>query len=295
MNENAMIAFYDIDRLVCGRIGTFDVACPFCGPHRHSRVNQRKKVFRVWRIEPAFASYHCVRCGEKGFARDRKSVVPDPVKLAKARAEAAQRDQDYHAKRLRMAQWLWSQRESISGTIAETYLRLARGYRGPLPTTLGFLPARGDYPPAMIAAFGLPSEPEPGRLVIADHAVRGVHLTRLLPDGSGKAVFSDEAEQAKVMIGRSTGWPIVLAPCNDLLGLAIVEGVEDGLSAYEATQLGVWAAGSASRLPALAGAIPAYIECVTLLIDDDPDGRRHAATLASLIAARGIEVRSIVL
>ena len=39
----------------------------------------------------------------------------------------------------------------------------------------------------MIAAFGVPHEPEPGQLVIAEDAVCGVHITRLAPDGMGKA------------------------------------------------------------------------------------------------------------
>src|SRR5438094_729787 len=75
------------------------------------------------------------------------------------------------------------QRQPLSGSIAETYLREARGYRGPLPPTLGFLPTRGEYPPAMIAAFGLPDEPEPGRFTLPERKIRGVHLTRLAPDG----------------------------------------------------------------------------------------------------------------
>jgi hypothetical protein len=98
------------------------------------------------------------------------------------------------------------------------------------------------------------------------------------------------------MLGASLGSPIVLAPTNDLLGLAITEGIEDALSVHEATMLGAWAAGSASRLPALAEAIPAYVEEVTIMVDDDADGRRHAARLQDqLVAKRKIEVRSLVL
>jgi hypothetical protein len=97
-----------------------------------------------------------------------------------------------------VARWLWAKRKPISGSIAETYLRSARGYGGRLPETLGFLPGRGDHPPAMIAAFGMAIEPEePGKLAIGIDAVKGVHLTRLLPDGSGKAVFDDPDEPAK--------------------------------------------------------------------------------------------------
>jgi hypothetical protein len=283
-----------IDHLTGRRLGTFDVPCPECGPFKRSARNQRKPVLRVYRIEPNFAGYHCARCGEKGAARDPTGRPPDPVKLAKARAEAAARARVLKAERLSTAMWLWSNRKPIAGSIAETYLRGARGYGGPLPATLGFLPARGEYPPAMIAAFGLAREIEPGMLAIADRAVTGVHLTRLRPDGSGKAVFADPDENAKIMIGYSVGSPIVLAPPNDLLGAAITEGIEDGLSVHEATGLGIWAAGGAARMPALAAALPAWIDCATVIADDDKDGRRHAAALAHGVEARGIGTRLIV-
>jgi len=225
---------------------------------------------------------------------DRNSPPPDQARLTKARAEAAERDRVHKAERLSKARWLWMQRRPIGGSIAATYLRGARGYGGPLPATLGFLPARGAYPPAMIAAFGFAREIDAGELVIRDNAVRGVHLTRLLPDGSGKAVFEDDPDQsAKIIIGCSMGAPIVLAPMNELLGLAITEGIEDALSVYEATNLGAWAAGSASRLSALAAIIDPRVECVTIVVDDDQDGRHHAIALAEKVRARRIECRPI--
>jgi hypothetical protein len=291
---SGMIGLDAIDHITGGRLGNFDVPCPLCGPFKRAPRNQRKPVLRVYRIEPNFAGYHCARCGEKGAALNRTGTPPDPTKLAKARAKAAERDRVVKAERLGLARWLWAKRQPITGTIAETYLRSARGYGGLLPATLAFLPGRGDLPPAMIAAFGLATKSEPGTRRIADAAVRGVHLTRLLPDGSGKAVFDDPDEQAKIMIGFSAGSPIVLAPPNDLLGQAITEGIEDGLSVHQTTGLGVWAAGCASRMPALAAVIPAYIDCVTVVADDDPDGRRFAADLAAGVRARGIEGRTII-
>jgi hypothetical protein len=187
-----------------------------------------------------------------------------------------------------VALWLWRQRQPIAGTSAERYLREARHYRGDVPPTLAYLPARGEYAHAMIAAFALPTEPEPGRLRLADAAVRGVHLTRLTPDGSDR----DRGLHGKIMIGRgSVGTPIVISPVTDLLGLVIAEGIENALALHAATGLGGWAAGCASRLPALADAVPAYIESVTIGVDPDAAGRRDAAELAQRLAARGMEVR----
>jgi hypothetical protein len=87
--------------------------------------------------------------------------------------------------------------------------------------------------------------------------------------------------------------PIVLAPPNDLLGLAIAEGIEDTLSIHQATGLGCWAAGSASRLPMMAQHVPDYIECVSISVDDDDAGRRNSEELATLLRARGFEVRMV--
>ena len=284
-----MIDLDIIDRLTGGRLGRHDVLCPLCGPYKSTR-GQRRKVLRVWRIEAGFAGFYCARCGEQGHVRDRYAPAPDPAKLAQARAEAAERARIASAERLDKARWLWSQRKPMPGSIAERYLREKRGIRCPLPATLGFLPAHGDYPPSMIAAFGLAHEVEPGIIAIADHAVRGVHLTRLLPDGSDR----ERGDHAKIMVGMSAGFPIVLAPPNDLLGMSAVEGIEDGLTIHEATGLGVWVAGSASRMPALADAVPDWIDAVTVSVDDDVDGRRHAGTLIDRLQSRGIEVRRLI-
>jgi hypothetical protein len=287
MTRPSIIGLDDIDRLTGGRLGAVDTVCPLCSHLRHSAANRRAKVLKVWRIEPGFATYHCAHCEASGYARDRGGMPADPVKIAGAKVEAAERDRAHRAERLGKAQWLWAQSKPIAGTIAETYLRGPRGYGGPLPATLRFLPARGDYAPALIGAFGMAHEVEPGVIAIADDAVRGVHVTRLAPDGSGKA----GTDKDKVMIGHSAGWPLVLAPPNDLLGMVIVEGIEDGLSVHEATGLGAWAAGGAKRLPALAERIPSWIDCLTICADDDADGQKGAAELARLIKARRIEVK----
>src|SRR5262249_48137987 len=96
-------------------------------------------------------------------------------------------------------------------------------------------------------------------------------------------------------IGRPLGRPIVLAPPNDLLGLVVAEGIEDALSAHQCTGLGAWAAGSASYMPALAETIPAYIECLTILVDDNLAGWKNSTALRDgLLARRGrLEINSI--
>jgi putative DNA primase/helicase len=160
----------------------------------------------------------------------------------------ARSDDAYVRQQARKAAWLWDHRQPIAGSIAETYLREARGYGGPLPSTLGFLPAGEGRHPAMIAAFAFTFEPE-----VEPRNVDAVHLTLLASDGRSKA----GVQKPKICVGRPAGRPIVLAPINDGLALSITEGIEDGLSVAWPLGMGTWAAGSASYMPALAGAVPA--------------------------------------
>lgn len=75
--------------------------------------------------------------------------------------EKAERD-----RQCRKAAGLWAHRRPIIGSIAESYLRAARGITIPIPfATLGFLPPRNsNQHPAMIACFARHDEPEPGAL-----------------------------------------------------------------------------------------------------------------------------------
>jgi hypothetical protein len=285
----ASLDYATLLRLAGNRMGKHDAACPSCGPGRRSPAKQRRKVLRVWRITSTFLTYRCARCDLHGYARADGAPAPNPVELAKVQAEAHRFAASTAEAKRRKARWLWGQRRPIVGTPAERYLREARCYGGPLPATIGFLPARGDHSPAMISAFGLPVEVEPGVISIPWTAVMAVHLTRLSPDGSAKAAI----DTAKIMIGTPRGAPIALAAVGDLLGLAMTEGVEDGLSVFEATGLGTWAAGSASFLPTLARAIPSYVESVTIVVDADDAGRRHSGELAQLLRGRGFEVRAV--
>jgi hypothetical protein len=215
-----------------------------------------------------------------GVADARRSLPRSPSPMAPSA------DQDHAKRQLDKARWLWQRRKPMAGSPAERYLRVARHYRGFLPG-LGFLPAsKPEHHPAMIAAFGLPDEPDPDVLSLRDTEVRGVHLTLLRPDGSGKA----DTAPNKIIVGPSLGFPIVLAPINDGLGLAITEGVEDALSVHQATGLGVWAAGSASRLPALADVVPDYADCITIFGDADDAGQKGARELSERLTGRGLHV-----
>jgi hypothetical protein len=203
--------------------------------------------------------------------------------LPRQRALIIKHDED-QAKRHR-AEHLWSCRAPVGNTVVETYLREARGYHGAVPATIGYLEPSAYPWPAMIAAFGAAAELEPG-VLNPPSDIRGIHLTFLEHDGSGKAAIG----RPKIMLGPSSGFPIVVAPPNDLLGLVVTEGIEDALSVCSATDLGVWAAGSAGRMPAVAPVVPRYVETVTICAHSDVSGQRGACGLANALLSRGIEI-----
>ena len=213
----------------------------------------------------------------RGFKLDQSNVET---------TEPAKGSSEYQRQQHDKAAWLWSRRRPIEGTIAEKYLRERRRISCPLPQTLAYLPPRKpEYHPAMIGAFALVDEPEPN-VVGMPSSVGSVHLTFLKRDGSDKADV-EKPQKAKIIVGSPGSSPIVLAPPNDLLGLAITEGIEDALSVHAATGLGAWAAGAAGFMPKLADAVPSYIEAVTIWAHPDPAGQKGARELAARLRARG--------
>jgi hypothetical protein len=274
--------------------GRYYAACPQCS-YKRKKANQKLKCLGVT-IDQRGVKLGCNHCAwtDGAFYQAVDTSRAAPVMTERERADKEKAEEERRrglAASRSKSQWLWASRKPLRTSIAEIYLRECRGYRGPLPPTLGFLPARDEHPPAMIAAFGMARETEPGVLVIDDSAITGVHITRLRPDGSDKADIAGES--AKLTIGVDNRCPIWLAAVNDGLGLVIGEGVEDGLSAHEITGLSAWAAGTANRLPAMAAAVPDYIESITILVDADADdtGEKYSTELAQLLVERGIEVR----
>jgi hypothetical protein len=258
-----------------------DAPCPLCGPRCRTRANANKRVLRIWRGRPDFATYSCARCGEHGWASDRRAKPLDRAEIARRMQEAAAHHEAEAAARKAKARWLWAKGVPAGGTVVARYLA-GRGIPT-VPPALRLLPARGDHAPAMMAAFGPPEETEPGHYGLDPERITAVHLTRLRPDGSGKA--PDGEGRTKIMIGRTEGWPIALWPPNDGGALCVAEGIENALSVNAATGTGAWAAGAAVRLPMLAPLLASSgIEHLTVMMDDDRDGRARALELAARLA-----------
>lgn len=222
--------------------------------------------------------------------RERKAAAAAMLAEQRQAGRAAEDERDTRLQLLRVRMdWLASIR--ITGTPAETYMR-RRGITCSLPMTLRALPPSGRTPGRMIAPFALASEPEPGVLAVSWLDVRGLHVTGVADDG-GPATLPLIDRPRKATLGRGHDLPIVLAPPGDSLALCIAEGIEDALSVHQATGMGAWAAGTANRLPGLARHVPAWIEAVTIIIDNDKAGRTCAPRLADALAARRIDVSTL--
>ena len=174
--------------------------------------------------------------------------------------------------KLLKARHLWTCRQPAIGSIVETYLRECRGYGGDIPESTAFLPA-GTYNVSDDCA--------------RDGAGPAIHLTFLKPDGSGKADL-DWLKSSKMTLGSPGGQGIILSEGNDSLGMAVTEGIEDGLTFFEATGLCTWAAGSASFMPSLR--ISNWVETLTICVDADSSGRNGASGLAEALKGRDVEI-----
>ena len=265
-------------------------ACPLCSPFCKATSNRSRKTLKIWNKDDGYATFMCQRCEVHGYAfadsrsaprRSPDDEVANLVAAFQRGPATAPAKQELDQDRIKMIRSLWRRSVPARGTVVETYLRTRRCWVD--SEMVRFLPPRGDHSPALVVPFGVPLEPEPGVLDIATNDVHGIQLTKLKSDGSGKA----DLEPKKMTLGQCVGWPIVLAPPNDLLALVIAEGVEDALTAHAVTGGGAWASGGAG----LASKVPSYVECVTIMTDDDNVGRKNANELGALLQRRSIEVK----
>jgi len=256
-----------------GRYGT--APCPVCQPE--ARRDQDALTLSDGRAE---LLAHCKRLGcafreiaaAAGIAPGTYTA-PDPAATAQREAERLAEA----AKRASQAKRLWLEAGPIAGTLAERYLRDARGITCPLPPILRFHGACWHGPtarryPALVAAVqgaGLPA----------------VHRTYLRADGSGKATV----DPPKAMLGGTQGGAVRLADGPGRL--VVAEGVESALSLASGLLAGpaaVWAALSTSGLRGLR--LPAEPGRLTIACDGDGPGRQAAHALAERAHGLGWQV-----
>jgi hypothetical protein len=240
-------------------------------------------------------------------AKRRAAAEAEAAARAAAHEKAAAEHRIYVAKRQAKARDIWRAAGPAAGTLVETYLA-ARGLSGVLiPPTIRFHPAlrftvvdvtlyrdtgktkrtfrevhRG---PAMVAGYSDGTAPRGG--------LKGVHVTWLAADGSGKAVITDpktgEVRNPRSMIGPSKGGHVRLSP--PAKHIAVGEGIESALSIQHCAGLPTFAALSLGNLGA---PLPAVVESVTLCFDNDERDEKAAEKAkrkaAEAHAGRGLAV-----
>lgn len=195
---------------------------------------------------------------------------PDPA--YRVRYEAGKRAEA--AKRAKQAESCWKEANPITGSVAEVYLRHARGITCVLPDTLRFHPECWHGPtakryPALVAFVGGSSS-------------FAVHRTCLLPDGSGKAAVNP----AKAMLGAVAGGAVRISEASGTI--VVAEGIETALSLASGllnTSATILAALSTSGIRGLR--LPNATGKLTIAPDGDRAGIAAAGVLAQRAHAMG--------
>lgn len=229
-----------------------DVPCPVCLDQCRTPEGRKRKCLRVYHEHDDFIRYTCARCGTSGYAKpDDGSVTTAAPKIERTPVEKTDKSA--------LCNFLWDKSQPAIGSLAEVYMRTRACWPDHPCPSIRFLPARDHkgtrYEPAMISRFGFAGEP-----------VTGVHLTKLLLDGSGKAAV----DPAKITMGDTSGQPIVIHNNEERGEIVIAEGIEDTSSLVLATNWTGWAAGTAGRIPAVvAAAVAKGFESIYVAKDVD--------------------------
>jgi len=277
----------DIHALTLADIAALDgdrVPCPACGPGQTVAHKRNKKVLRIWRVEPGFATFCCARCGLKGYSRDgtsrasRRSVAE---RLA-SRAMRAQRKQEESADRTRrigIAERILGGGGPAAGGPVQHYLE-GRFIRPPILDIIRFSPAvwhpfERRNMPAMVARIDHP----------ITAAFTGVHVTFLQPDGSGKAVVKPD----KITRGVAAGGVVRLVEPGAALALA--EGVESALSFMQLSGIPTWSALCAGNFCNVK--LPTSVRDVVIAADNDERGLAEARKAGRRWRLEGRRVRIV--
>ena len=220
---------------------------------------------------------------QKGDRSPVKQKLPSTSRKSQPRSSEQSTRQDKPAAttgappKAQAAFAIWRRSRPAEGTAVEMYLRVARGYGGPIPPALRF--AAGKHPsdpdhyhPMMVAA------------VVRDDRLIAIHRTFLRADGTGKA----DLDPAKMTLGASKGAAVPLAAAGPML--AVAEGIETALSFMQATGVPTWSALSAGGIRSLI--LPTSVREVIIAADNDPTGlaKAHAAARRWMTYGRTVRV-----
>ena len=200
-----------------------------------------------------------------------------PSALGQSNTEQRPRHDGWDWRRRRLPD-LWETAGSVADTLAGRYL--ARRAIDVAPPSLRFHPRTPlgsgralRFRPALLAA------------VTDDARLVAIQRTFLDPPG----MRARDLDSPRRLLGHPGIGAVRLAAAND--DLALAEGVETAVSAMILLGLPVWAVLGSRRMAQVA--IPDPVRRLVLLPDNDPAGRRGAATAAIAHAAPGRTIETL--
>lgn len=167
---------------------------------------------------------------------------------------------------------IWQGGRPIDGTLAERYLREVRQIWAPLEDL--------RYHPRCPKGQGSLVQFEPALLVAMRKAGEIVAIQRIFLDPMS-ASYTD-----KLVLGRAIGAAWTNGPPGKTIGLC--EGFETAAAYTSLTGIQAWSCMGAKRFQQVE--IPASVERVILLADNDTEGRRAEAKARSALARPGLAV-----
>lgn len=183
-------------------------------------------------------------------------------------------------RKLAFCSTVWNATLDAKGSLVERYLK-GRGIIGEIPPAIRFHPAA---PMAYPTAERPNPATFPAMVAIATAAngrtAAGLHVTALLPDGSGKAAL----RQSRRMFGELAGAVVQLSPVPAGGELGVSEGLETALAYRQLTGTPTWAALSTAGLKRFQP--PAGIARLVIAADGDKAGVEAARGLAERVAQR---------
>lgn len=169
---------------------------------------------------------------------------------------------------------IWQAARQIEGTLAERYVREVRNVWAPLED-LRFHP-RCPKGQGRLVQF------EPALLVAMRKAGEIVAIQRIFLDPT-TAHYTE-----KLVLGRAIGAAWTNGPPGKTIGLC--EGFETAAAYTSLTGIQAWATMGAKRFHQVE--IPASVERVFLLADNDPEGRRAEARARQALARPGLAINT---
>lgn len=242
--------------------------------------------------------YHCFGCGAHGDAidwlRDRRSLsFRQALEHLGGRFDDAAAGSPADGRtRPEPAEGADTPAPDTSGAaIVAQGLHAWHAAVGPGPLVLAYLGSRALIPPPEPVIRSRPriwwdvQRQHPEMLALVTDAETGepigCQITRLKPDGSGKAAVK------RPRINLCRGGFVRLFPPGPLL--AVAEGVETALAAAAIFGAPAWATLGAETL-AKAPPVPPIVRTVLVAADNDWPGRDAARTAAAAYRERGLEV-----